>query len=70
MKRQSLTNSGFDEIKIHVHHQKRFSAYDISKEKALKIQALMGFKPMVKYFLASEIAKKAYKILKERAYEI
>ena len=39
------------------------------QKRALQIQALMGFKPMTKYFPASEIAKKkAYKILKERAY--
>ena len=29
---------------------KYFPAYEISKEKTLKIQALMGFKPMTKYF--------------------
>ena len=44
---------------------KYFPAYEISKEKDLKIQALMGFKPMAKYFTASEISeKKAYKIRK------
>ena len=33
--------------------------------KPFKIQALMGFKPITKYFSASEISKeKAYEILK------
>ena len=57
---------------------KYFPAYEISKEKALRIKALMGFKPMTKYFTASEISeKKAYQIikranglLKEKAYNI
>ena len=40
-------------------------------QKASQIQALIGFKPKAKYFAASETAKKkAYKILKERAYGI
>ena len=30
----------------------------------------MGFKPMTKYFPASNISKKGYEILKERAYRI
>ena len=38
------------------------------KTKPFKIQALIGFKPMTKYFPAFEISKKtAYKILTERA---
>ena len=38
------------------------------KEKALKIQALMGFKPMTNYSTGFEISKeKAYEILKARA---
>ena len=41
------------------------------KKKPFKIQALIGFKPMTKYFPAliiNEISKKtAYKILTERA---
>ena len=42
-----------------------FPACEISKQKALKIQALMGFKPITKYFTASEISeKKAYQIIK------
>ena len=36
---------------------KCFLAYEISKEKALKIQALMGFKPMTKYYSAFEMSK-------------
>ena len=43
-------------------------AYEILKEKALKIQAFMGFKPMTKYYSAFEISKeKAYEMLKARA---
>ena len=48
------------------------------QKKALKIQALMGFKPTTRYFTASEISeKKAYQIIKranglskEKAYNI
>ena len=48
-----------------------FPAYEIlSNEKALKIQALMGVKPMTKYSPASDISKKVYEILKQRAYGI
>ena len=40
------------------------------EKRALKIPALMGFKPMTKYFTASKISEnKAYKILKERAHD-
>ena len=40
----------------------------MSKEKALQIHVLMGFKPMTKYFPAFEISnKKTYEILKQRA---
>ena len=40
----------------------------ISKEKALQSQDLMGFKPMTKYFPAFKVTKeKAYEILKVRA---
>ena len=46
---------------------KCFPASKISKENAFKIQALMGFKPMTKYFTASEISeKKAYETIKHR----
>ena len=47
---------------------KSFPAYQISKEKALRTQALMGFKPMTKYFTASKISeKKTYEMLRKRA---
>ena len=47
---------------------KYFPAYELSKENALKNQAVMGFKPITKYFTAFKISeKKAYEISKERA---
>ena len=50
---------------------KCFQPYEISKETALKVKALMGFKPMKKYYSAFEISKeKAYEILKARANEM
>ena len=48
--------------------KKHLLAYEISKENALKIQALIGFKPITKYSSAFETSKeKAYEILKTRA---
>ena len=48
--------------------QQKISVYQLSKEKALQIQDLMGFKPMTKYFPASDISKKkAYETLKKKA---
>ena len=41
--------------------------HQISKQKALKIRDLMGFKLMIKHFPTSEISKeKGNKVLKER----
>ena len=45
-----------------------FPFHQISRERALKIQALIGFKPMTKYYSAFEISKEnAYEMLKARA---
>ena len=45
---------------------KYLPGYEISKEKALKIQAFMGFKPMTKYFTASKISKKNLRNINKR----
>ena len=47
--------------------QTKNSFHQLSKEKALQIQDLMGFKPISKCFPASEITEKACEILKARA---
>ena len=45
---------------------KYFPAYEISKEKALKIQGLMEFKNMTKYFTSSKISETtAYETLND-----
>ena len=46
---------------------KYFPVYEISKDEALKIQALMGFKPMTKYFPACKIIKEILWNIKARA---
>ena len=61
-----------------ISERKYFPTYEISKEKALQIQAL-EFKPMLNYFTASKMSKKnlrkinkrkELRLFKEKAYNI
>ena len=55
IRRESLTNSGFDGIQT---HDKVFCSFRNKREPTKAIQDLVGFKPMTKYSAACKISNK------------